>query len=124
MGKIEPVDPKYIRLKVDLKNKEEENEKVKKVAHEVIDEIYTDYRLAVDREINEVDELFLRELAKQSKEANEIELTNLLYEKDKAEENALKRREVKQFLEQTRIDVYNALSQNEREKNAKAKRGI
>jgi hypothetical protein len=64
MGKIEPVDPKYIRLKVDLKNKEEENEKVKKVAHEVIDEIYTDYRLAVDREINEVDELFLRELAK------------------------------------------------------------
>ena len=124
MGKIEPVDPKYIRLKVDLKNKEEENEKVKKVAHEVIDEIYNDYRLAVDREINEVDELFLRELAKQSKDANEIELTNLLYEKDKAEENALKRREVKQFLEQTRIDVYNALSQNEREKNAKAKRGI
>lgn len=34
----------------------------------------------------------------------------MLYEKDKAEENALKRREVKQFLEQTRIDVYNALS--------------
>lgn len=88
-----------MRIKVENNQKgDEEEKKDEKVAFEVIDEIYTDYRLAVDREINEVDEFFLYDLAKQSKDPEEIELTNLLYEKDRAEENAAKRKEVEEFL--------------------------
>jgi len=85
---IDKVDPKFIRLNIDrLADWEERSEKV---AHEVIDGIYSEYRHAVDREINDVDDLFLHDLAREEKLAGEIELSNLLFEKDQAEKRFTK----------------------------------
>ena len=51
-----------------------------KNANDIVDEIYTEIRDAVDWEINQVDELFFRD-DPDSLIAGEIELTNLLEEK-------------------------------------------
>ena len=48
--------------------------------HEAIDAIYQEARNAVDNEISQVDDLFLFQAAKEGRSADEIELTNLLYE--------------------------------------------
>lgn len=53
--------------------------------HEMVDQIYDEYRYGVDREINEVDSLFLTDLSR-DRVAGEIELTNLLFEKENAME--------------------------------------
>ena len=52
-GKIEPCDPKFVRLKLLDKLIEEHNDK--DYPHEIIDEIYQETRVAVDNEIKQID---------------------------------------------------------------------
>ena len=100
------------------------NEGQEKDANEAIDEIYSVVRKAVSNELAQIDELFLEEAANQNKAAFELELTNLLFEKDEAEKQLLIKREVKQFLERTKREVYAQLTQNDQEKAEKAKRRV
>ena len=48
-----------------------------------MDEIYENVRKAVDKEINEIGDL-MDEAVEEKKTVDELELTNLLYEKEKA----------------------------------------
>ena len=58
------MDPKFIRLQnVDPFAGKPEGEP-DPLAHEVIDEIYSEVRFAVDKEISQVDAIFLREAAR------------------------------------------------------------
>lgn len=81
-----------------------------KFAHEVIDEIYTDVRTAVNKEVGQVDKLFLAEAASEKKAVYEIELTNLLKDKDAAERLLQKRREVQEFLERAKKEFYDSVT--------------
>ena len=83
-GKLEEVDPKFVRLTLDDKLAKS-NEGQEKDANQAIDEIYSVVRKAVSNELAQIDELFLEEAANQNKAAFELELTNLLFEKDEAE---------------------------------------
>ena len=121
-GKLEKEDPKYNRLHLDAHN-EEENSKGK-CHHEVIDEIYYDVRQAVKHEVEQIDELFLAEAANENKAAHELELTNLLFEKEEAEKSRKNREDVKLFLERTKKEFYAAVTQNDQEKEEKAKRKV
>jgi hypothetical protein len=47
-----------------------------------VDEIYEENRAAVNHEIDEVNDLFLVNAAKENKDASEIELNDLMWEKD------------------------------------------
>ena len=84
-GKIEEVDPKFVRLTLDDKLEKSKNEGQEKDANQAIDEIYSVVRKAVSNELAQIDDLFLEEAANQNKAAFELELTNLLFEKDQAE---------------------------------------
>lgn len=79
----------------------------------MIDEIYTETRKAVDREVNQIDSLFLVEAANENKAAYELELTNLLKEKEEAERKLQTKREVQEFLERTKKEFYDTVTQNE-----------
>jgi len=60
-----------------------EFQKSEKCPHVVVDEIYENVRKAVDKEINEIGDL-MDEAVEEKKTVDELELTNLLYEKEKA----------------------------------------
>jgi len=51
----------------------------------VVDELYEENRAIVDKEIAEVDELFLLTAAKEDKNASEMELNHLMFEKEAVE---------------------------------------
>ena len=77
------MDPKFVRIELDrFLDKFTKNDKF---AHEIVDQIYEQNRAAVDQEIEEVDELFLVNAAKENKDASEIELNNLMRDKDEVE---------------------------------------
>ena len=120
---MEPVDNKFMRLTLDSKFKNVE-EVANKNSNEIIDEIYQDVREAVKNEVSQIDELFLAEAANQNKAPYEIELTNLLHEKEEAEKQLQKQREVKEFLERTKREFFDQVTQNDQEKEEKAKRRI
>lgn len=116
---IEELDPKYHRLKYDIRDKQAKDDMTKMAHHEIVDHIYSEYRLGVDREIHKVDNLFLTEISK-TRVADEIELSNLLFEKEAVQKQIKKKEEVKQFLDQTKNDFYASVTQNEKEKVGKA----
>ena len=120
---MEPVDNKFMRLTLDSKFQNVE-EVANKNSNEIIDEIYQDVREAVKNEVSQIDELFLAEAANQNKAPYEIELTNLLHEKEEAEKQLQKQREVKEFLERTKREFFDQVTQNDQEKEEKAKRRI
>lgn len=79
--KIEPV----IRRGSVASDAAHANLSLPKLSHEVVDEIYKETRKAVGREVDLIDSLFLVEAVNEGKAAHELELTNLLQEKEKAE---------------------------------------
>ena len=102
--KLEKMDPKYVRFTLD-KHLDQFN-KTDEHSNDVIDGIYGNWREAVDREIDQVDDLFLAQAAKEAKAASEIELSNLLYEKELVEKQIEAKREVAEFLESTKREFY------------------
>ena len=56
------------------------NEESKLFMHEAIDELYLESRKAVDEEIDQVEDLIMENAVKQGKDADEIEITNLLHD--------------------------------------------
>ena len=74
-------DERYTRLTIDHLLKE--FQKQEDYPHVVVDEIYDNVRKAVDKEINEIGDL-MDEAVEEKKTVDELELTNLLYEKEKA----------------------------------------
>lgn len=78
---IKEIDQKYHRLDF---NVAADNENMHNLSSsEMVDQIYYEYRNGVDREIDEVDDIFLHDIAK-TRVADEVELTNLLFEKESA----------------------------------------
>ena len=117
-GTIEPVDPMFLRVKlldpkIKMKIMNGQTEVVENYAHEVIDEIYDEVRVAVVQEIKQIDDLFLIEAANQNKTPGEMELTNLLCDKEEAEKRAAVKKDVQMFLERTKQEYYAAMSQND-----------
>ena len=78
-----------MRLTIDHKIRQTEM-LIGRHAYETIDDIYNDSRNAVNDEIDQVDDLFLLDAAKSGALPNDIELTNLLYDRDVWEKNAIK----------------------------------
>ena len=78
-----------MRLTIDHKIRQTEM-LIGRYAYETIDDIYNDSRNAVNDEIDQVDDLFLLDAAKSGALPNDIELTNLLYDRDVWEKNAIK----------------------------------
>ena len=98
---MEKEDPKFLRFNIDemMKNADALEAKNDQPAFEIIDELYIEGRKAVDAEIDQVDDLFLRYAAKEGRGANEIELTNLLHDREKWETLATKQREIEEAKE-------------------------
>ena len=90
---IEEEDPKFMRFGIDHIMKRA-NDDDGLMAHEAIDEIYNEGRNAVVIEIDQVDDSFLYQAAKQGASADDVELTNMLYERDAWEKHALKFKEI------------------------------
>ncbi len=78
------VDPKFVRMILDplLNNFDNTDQKY---AHEIVDAIYEENRQAVDREIESIDEVFLRQAVLDKKVASEIELNLLMMDKEQVE---------------------------------------
>ncbi len=56
-----------------------------KYAYEIVDAIYEENRQAVDREIESVDEIFLKQAVLDKKVAHELELNLLMMDKEQVE---------------------------------------
>lgn len=103
---MEKVDPKFLRFNLDemMSKADALVAGNTQPAYEIIDELYVEGRKAVDAEIDQVDDLFLRYAAKEGRGANEIELTNLLYDREKWETLATKQKEIEEAKEAAKID--------------------
>ena len=79
-GSVETKDDKYARYHYDNLINEFQKEAVH--PHEIIDSVYEDTRKALDQEMNLVHDIVLQQGVLQNKTLEEMELTNLLYEKE------------------------------------------
>lgn len=92
---MEKEDPKFMRFVSENVGIRDSANLVHEVyAHQAIDDIYDEGRNAVDKEIDQVDDFFLFHAAKHGASADEVELSNLLYERDAWEKNAVKFKEI------------------------------
>ena len=121
-AKIEEIEPKFVRLNIDPMMQDYLLKETH--PHVAIDDIYAESRHAVQKELDEVDDLFLVKAAEEDKTADDLELTNLLFEKERALKEVQVKREVKEFLEATKKEFYDKARKDEKELKNKAQRKV
>ena len=92
--------------------------------HEAIDELYLESRKAVDEEIDQVEELIMENAVKQGKDADEIEITNLLHDLAIWEKKQKQMKEVETSKKQAKREMLDALNQNAKEQEARKQRKL
>ena len=116
-------DPEYMRNKLDNAIKRMgENSDLRSI--DVIDELYQEGREAVNHEIDQVDDLFLMTAVKKGKKADQIELENLLHERDEWDKTAAIQRYITATKKDQKSELLAQMKHNQREQSAGKQRKI
>ena len=115
------MDPRYQRIKLNASADLEPNRVA--LSTEVIDEIYSDVRHAVNSEISEVREVFLDPVCTKLDPA-QVQLTNLLIDKDHHDRSLAQAKEIKRMERARKLEEYRNATQNAQVREERQKRKI